>query len=63
MDYVVTVCDDAREACPFVPALKCNLHHAFPDPSRVTEKDAAQLAAFRRTRDEIHRWVIRTFPE
>ena len=57
LDYVVTVCDSARESCPYVPAEKQNLHHPFVDPSRVKAPPAAQLAAFRQARDEIDAWI------
>ncbi len=61
MDFVVTVCDSARETCPYVSASKRIMHHAFSDPSRVTESVEAQLEAFRRVRDEIDSWIERTF--
>ena len=61
MDYVVTVCDSARESCPFIPALQQNIHHRFEDPSAVNGADAEKLAAFRRIRDEIHTWLDETF--
>lgn len=60
-DYVVTVCDAAREACPYVPARIRNLHHAFPDPSNVEGTDEERLAAFGRTRDRIATWLDVTF--
>ena len=56
-DYVVTVCDDAREACPYVPARCRNLHHAFPDPSAAAGSEAEQLDAFRTARDAIRAWL------
>lgn len=59
-DVVVTVCDDAREACPFVAA-RHRVHHGVPDPSRVPGGEAAQLDAFRRTRDALAAWIDATF--
>ncbi len=53
-DYVVTVCDDANEACPVFPGAKERLHWSFPDPSRVTGTEEERLAVFRAVRDEIH---------
>ena len=53
-DYVVTVCDDANEACPVFPGAKKRLHWSFPDPSRVTGTEEERLAVFRAVRDEIH---------
>jgi arsenate reductase len=53
MDLVVTVCDEAAEACPFFPHARSQVHWGFPDPSRVTGSDEARLAAFRHIRDMI----------
>ena len=61
MDYVVTVCDSARESCPYFPAQPQNIHYSFEDPSAVGGPDAEKLAAFRRIRDEIKRWLDETF--
>lgn len=60
-DYVVTVCDSAREACPYVPARKQNMHHSFEDPSAAEGTDEERLAVFRRVRDEIDDWIDETF--
>ncbi|MBD3308606.1 arsenate reductase ArsC [candidate division KSB3 bacterium] len=60
-DVVVTVCDSAREACPFFPG-KTVIHHSFKDPSHVEGHDDERLAAFCQTRDEIHAWLRRTLP-
>ena len=48
-DYVVTVCDDARDACPVFPGAARTLHWNLPDPSTVTGTEAARLDAFRDT--------------
>jgi arsenate reductase len=53
-DYLITVCDDANERCPFVPGLVKRLHWSFEDPSRAGGDDAQRLAVFRRVRDQIH---------
>lgn len=52
-DYVITVCDRARETCPVFPGSKRTLHWGLDDPSEVEGGDAKQLAAFRRTRVEV----------
>jgi len=57
MDLVVTVCDNAREACPFFPGAKENRHESFPDPSAVGGSEETKLAAFRSVRDAILKWV------
>jgi arsenate reductase len=52
-DFVVTVCDDANERCPVLPAAATRLHWSFPDPSRASGTDAEKLAVFRQVRDAI----------
>ena len=61
LDTVVTVCDDAAENCPYIPAEKQNLHRGFEDPSAVTGTDDEKRAAFRRVRDELADWIDATF--
>jgi arsenate reductase len=56
-DVVVTVCDDAREACPVFPGGGRRVHRAFADPALVAGPEAARLAAFRTVRDEIRAWA------
>ena len=52
-DYLITVCDDANERCPFVPGRHKRLHWSFEDPSRASGSDENRLATFRRVRDQI----------
>jgi arsenate reductase len=52
-DYVITVCDDANEACPFFPGAANRLHWSFEDPSRVEGSEEERLAVFRSVRDQI----------
>ena len=52
-DYVITVCDDANEACPFFPGARNRLHWSFEDPSQADGSEEERLAIFRRVRDEI----------
>ena len=52
-DHVITVCDDANEACPFFPGGRQRLHWSFPDPSKATGTEEQQLATYRRVRDAI----------
>ena len=55
-DYVITVCDGAREACPvFTGEVKHRRHIGFDDPAEATGTDEEVLAVFRRVRDEIIR--------
>ncbi len=54
IDYVITVCDHAREACPvFAGKVRHRLHIAFEDPAEATGTDEEVIAVFRRVRDEI----------
>lgn len=52
-DYVITVCDNARENCPVFPGATERIHWSFDDPAAAEGDDAARLAVFRRVRDEI----------
>lgn len=53
-DFVVTVCDDANEACPFFTGkVRHRLHIRFDDPSKVKGTDEYILGEFRKVRDEI----------
>jgi arsenate reductase (thioredoxin) len=52
-DCVITVCDDANEACPVFPGAKTRLHWSFRDPSRATGSDEERLGVFRVFGDEI----------
>jgi arsenate reductase len=61
-DVVVTVCDSARETCPFFPGKKV-VHHSFVDPSNAEGTDEEKLAAFRNTRDEIKTWLDEVLPQ
>ena len=61
MDYVVTVCDQAKETCPFFPYGKKFLHQSFPDPASVLGSEEERLAAFRRIREAIRLWVEKEF--
>ncbi len=52
-DWLVTVCDDAREACPVMPGIGRQEHWSIEDPSAATGDDGARIAAFRAARDDI----------
>lgn len=52
-DVSVTVCDEAKEACPFFPGAAAQVHWRFDDPSAAQGSEEEQLAVFRRVRDEI----------
>ncbi len=52
-DIVITVCDNARERCPYFPARAMKLHHDFPDPARATGSEEEIMETFRQVRDGI----------
>lgn len=52
-DLVIAVCDEAKEACPFFPNAREQLHWSFPDPSAVVGDDDTRFAAFTSVRDAI----------
>jgi arsenate reductase len=60
-DYVLTVCDHAKETCPIYPGHSNRLHHNFQDPAAVEGSEEQRLAAFRKVRDEL-RMYLRRFP-
>ena len=59
-DLVVTVCDSARERCPYLPGVAVTVHHSFDDPPAeakgLPEQEA--LEVYRRVRDEIKSFVV-----
>jgi arsenate reductase len=52
-DFVITVCDNARERCPWFPSDAARIHRAFPDPARATGTEEEIRKAFAEVRDEI----------
>ncbi len=66
-DYVLTVCDNARENCPYFPARTKLVHHAFEDPWLAAGSYEDRLEAFRRVRDKIDAYLrnefVKTFLE
>jgi arsenate reductase len=60
-DYVLTVCDNAKESCPVFFGKATRLHHSFNDPATVEGSEEKRLGEFRRVRDEL-RSYLRGFP-
>ncbi len=61
-DYVLTICDNAKESCPVFFGKATRLHHGFNDPAVVEGPEEKRLSEFRRVRDEL-RSYLRSFVE
>jgi arsenate reductase len=61
IDLVVTVCDSAKENCPFFPGAKQYDHKNFPDPSQFTGTEEEILNKVRDLREEISEWIDQKF--
>lgn len=57
-DFVITVCDNARERCPYFPTKAQKFHQNFPDPAKAHGTEAEIMAEFRTVRD-----MIKTYSE
>ncbi len=55
LDYIITVCDNAKESCPIFPGGGKRVHHSFRDPAAAPAQE--QPALFREVRDEIQEWL------
>ena len=61
IDYVFTVCDNAKENCPYFAAKTKLIHHSFVDPAEIEGDEDTRLAAFRQVRDEIKKYLENDF--
>jgi arsenate reductase len=52
-DYVITVCDNAQENCPYFPGFAQKFHYNFPDPAKATGTEAEIMEEFRNVRKQI----------
>jgi len=56
-DYIVTVCDRAKERCPVFKGNSTRIHKSFNDPSNYNGSDEEKIIFFRKVRDEIRDWI------
>ncbi|MCH2021930.1 MAG: arsenate reductase ArsC [Saprospiraceae bacterium] len=56
-DFIITVCDSAKERCPYFPSKSLHIHHSFSDPASATGTEDQILDSFREVRDEIKTFV------
>jgi arsenate reductase len=55
-DFVITVCDNAKERCPYFPSNAKKFHYNFPDPAKATGTEAAIIQQFRNVREMIKKY-------
>ena len=55
-DFVITVCDNAKERCPYFPTKAKTFHHNFPDPAKAQGTEAEIMAQFREVRGMIKQY-------
>jgi len=56
MDFIITVCDNAKERCPYFPSNAIKFHYNFPDPAKATGTEDEINEAFAATRDLIKKY-------
>jgi arsenate reductase len=61
LDYAITLCDQAKESCPYFPGGRSQLHRGFPDPSVFEGNPEDVINEYRRIRDEIKDWIEKEF--
>ncbi|MFL5787268.1 MAG: arsenate reductase ArsC [Flavisolibacter sp.] len=62
-DFVITVCDNARERCPYFPSRAKKFHQDFPDPASATGTEKEVMDQFRKVRDQIKEYSIKFIKE
>ncbi len=61
IDFVITVCDNVKQKCPYFPPKTKLIHHSFDDPAKVEGNEETRMAAFRQVRDEINQFFTKDF--
>ena len=56
-DFVITVCDNAKESCPYFPTKAIKLHYNFPDPAKAKGTEEQVMEQFREVREMIRKYV------
>ena len=57
-DFVITVCDNAKERCPYFPTKAKKFHYNFPDPAKATGTEEEIMNEFRRVREMIEKYCV-----
>ena len=59
-DFIITVCDNARDRCPYFPGQNAlRLHHSFDDPAKAKGTEDQQLSVYVRVRDELKSYLMK----
>ena len=58
-DFIITVCDNAKENCPYFPTKAKKFHHNFPDPAKTKGSEEEIMNEFRKVRNEIKEYCIK----
>jgi len=56
-DFVITVCDNAKESCPYFPTNAVKLHYNFPDPAKANGTEDEVMEQFREVREMIRKYI------
>lgn len=56
-DFVITVCDKAKQSCPYFPTKAVKLHYNFPDPGKAEGTDQEIMEQFREVREMIRKYI------
>lgn len=56
-DFVITVCDNAKESCPYFPSKAVKFHYNFPDPAKAVGSEEQVMEQFREVREMIRKYV------
>lgn len=62
-DFIITVCDNAREKCPYFPSSAIKFHSDFPDPAKTKGTEEEIKNSFRTTRDLIKKYCLKFISE
>lgn len=62
-DYIITVCDNAKERCPYFPGSAKRFHYNFPDPAKATGTEEEIRAEFQRVRGLIKDYILHFIDE
>ncbi len=62
-DFVITVCDNAKERCPFFPSKAAKFHHNFPDPAKAIGTEEDIMKEFRYVREQIKNYCFKFVKE